>query len=191
VEAALGTRDRIVQATSRLMQQQGYAGTGIKQIAGDAEAALASVYHFFPGGKRELATAAIRHSDQQFSDNLGAALDSEEDAAEAILACARSIAGSLRESDWADACSLTTTALETAGRVPDVQQAIAEALDHWQDLVAGKLRRSGVSEGDARDLSCTVINTLEGAALACRISRSDKPLEVAGVHLARLITSYK
>jgi AcrR family transcriptional regulator len=190
-DAALGTRERIVRTTSRLLQRQGYEGTGIKQVARDAGAALGSLYHFFPGGKQELAAAAIRHSAQQFADTLRITLDSEEDAAEAVIACTRILATDLRDSDWMDTCSFTATALETAGRAPAVEQAIAEALEHWQELLSGNLHRAGIAEQDARDLACTVINTLEGAALACRISRSDKPLELAGTHLARLITSYR
>lgn len=189
-DAALGTRERLVRTTSRLLQRQGYEGTGIKQVARDAGAALGSLYHFFPGGKQELAAAAIRHSAQEFADTLRVALDSEEDAAEAVIACTRLLATELRDSDWMDTCSFTATALETAGRAPAVEQAIAEALELWQELLSSKLR-GAIAEQDARDLACTVINTFEGAALACRISRSDKPLELAGPHLARLITSYR
>jgi AcrR family transcriptional regulator len=187
----LGTRERIVTTTSRLLLRQGYEATGIKQIARDSGAALGSLYHFFPGGKQELAAEAIRHLDREFADTLRAALDGEEDAAEAVIACTRRLAADLRDSDWVDSCSFTATALETADRAPAIQQTIAQAVEHWEDLVADRLRRDGIGERDARDLACTVIYTLEGAVQACRIARSDKPLRLAGTHLARLIASYR
>ncbi|WP_329110206.1 TetR/AcrR family transcriptional regulator [Micromonospora sp. NBC_01699] len=185
-----GTRDRIVVATSRLMQRQGYEGTGIKQIAQASEATLGSVYHFFPGGKRELAAEAVRHADREFADLLRRALASADDPAEAVIACCRVLAEGLRDSDWLDGCPVTATALETVGRDPDLQQAVDQAFGHWQSLVADKLRGAGVDEESARDLACTVINTLEGAELTAQVSRSARPLDVAGMHLARLITSY-
>lgn len=86
-----------------------------------------------------------------------------------------------------DGCPVTTTALETVGRAPDIQQAF----EHWRGLVSDRLRRAGIAEDDARDLACTVINTLEGAELAAQVSRTEKPLEIAGTHLARLINSYR
>ncbi|MFD5112487.1 TetR/AcrR family transcriptional regulator [Streptomyces sp. NPDC058391] len=190
-DAALGTRERVVRAASRLMQRQGYDGSGIKQIAQEAGATLGSVYHFFPGGKQELAVAAVHHGDQEFAGILREVLDSEEDPAKAIVACTRSLAEGLRASDWLDGCPVTATALGTAGRAPDIQQAAAQAFEHWRGLVSDTLRRAGIAEQDALDLGHTVISTLEGAELAAQVSRSDEPLRIAGSHLARLIDSYR
>ncbi|MGY3337272.1 AcrR family transcriptional regulator [Streptomyces filamentosus] len=186
-----GTRERIVRAASLLMQRQGYEGTGIKQVAQEARATLGSVYHFFPGGKQALGVAAVEHADQEFADLLSASLSRETDPAEAIASCARELARHLRESDWADGCPISATALETTGRVPDIEQAVARAFQHWRDLVADVLRGAGFSEDDARDLALTVISTLEGAELTAQVARSETPLTVAGTHLARLIDSYK
>jgi AcrR family transcriptional regulator len=188
---ALGTRERVVRATSMLMQRQGFDGTGIKQIAQEADATLGSVYHFFPGGKQQLAVAAVRHGDREFADLLRDILDGEPDPAEAVVACTRTLAEGLRDSDWVDGCPVTATALGTAGRFPDIQQAAAEAFEHWHALVFDKLRAAGICDEDAGDLAWTVINTLEGAELTAQVSRSDKPLEAAGRHLARLITFYR
>ncbi|WP_116214054.1 TetR/AcrR family transcriptional regulator [Streptomyces olivoreticuli] len=189
--AALGTRERIVRATSRLMQRQGYEGTGIKQISREAEATLGSVYHFFPGGKQELAAEAIRHGDREFAGILRSVLGAEEDPAQAVTDVARVVAEELRASDWVDGCPVTATSLGTAGRAPDIQRAAAEAFERWRGLVADKLRGCGIAEQDAYELAHTVINTLEGAELAAQVARSEEPLLIAGRHLARLITSYR
>ncbi|MFI8320600.1 TetR/AcrR family transcriptional regulator [Streptomyces sp. NPDC085529] len=186
-----GTRERIVRAASLLMQRQGYEGTGIKQVAQEANATLGSVYHFFPGGKQALGVAAVQHADQEFADLLKASLAADADPAKAIAACARALADLLRDSDWMDGCPISATALETTGRVPDIEQVVAQAFQHWRDLVAERLREAGYPEGDAHDLSVTVISTLEGAELTAQVARSETPLVVAGEHLARLITSYK
>ncbi|MFD9408950.1 TetR/AcrR family transcriptional regulator [Streptomyces sp. NPDC059989] len=189
-DPVLATRERIVRAASRLMQRQGYAGTGIKQISLEAQATLGSVYHFFPGGKQELAVAAIRHGDLEFAEELRTALGSETDPADAVLAFTRHLATGLRTSDWIDGCPITTTALGTAGSSPDIQSAAAEAFARWREIVFDKLRETGIAETDAHDLAHTVISTLEGAELAAQVSRSSEPLDIAGKHLARLITAY-
>jgi len=185
------TRERIVQATARLLQQRGYGGMGVKQIAQEADAALGSIYHFFPGGKQELAAAAICHNDRVFTDSLRSALASDDDAVEAIVACTRSIAESLRESAWSDACGFTTAALEAAEQSSEILGAIQDALARWRGLISDKLHAGGIAEDDARDLAHTVINTLEGARLACLVERSDEPLRLAGQHLARLLDAYR
>ncbi|MFJ9694425.1 TetR/AcrR family transcriptional regulator [Kitasatospora sp. NPDC101183] len=189
-EAVAGTRERIVRATSRLLQRQGYEGTGIKQISREAGATLGSVYHFFPGGKQELAAEAIRHGDEEFAVILRAGLASAEGPAEAVAACTALLARELRASDWQDGCPVITTALETVGRAPVIEEAVAEAFAHWRAIVAEHLHASGIAPEDAADLAATVINALEGAELSAQVARSEEPLHLAGRHLARLISTY-
>ncbi|MCS0639812.1 TetR/AcrR family transcriptional regulator [Streptomyces sp. LP05-1] len=188
---AVPTRDRIVRAASRLMQRQGYDGTGIKQISEEAEATLGSVYHFFPGGKQEIAVAAIRLGDEEFAADLRAALDAHADPGVAVAEFTRHLAEGLRASDWVDGCPITTPALGTAGRLPDIQEAAATAFARWRELVRVKLVGSGIAETEAAELAHTVISMLEGAELAAQVGRSDQPLDIAGRHLAELIGGYR
>ncbi|MEE1755542.1 TetR/AcrR family transcriptional regulator [Streptomyces sp. SP18CS02] len=185
------TRERIVVTAARLMQRQGYVGTGIKQLAKEAEATLGSVYHFFPGGKEAVAIAAIKYSGEEFAAILRTALDGEDDPATAVDACARLLAKELRASGWRDGCPVTATALETLGTDSDIQRACAEALRSWQDMVADKLLRAGLPARDARELASTVIGTLEGAEVTAQVNRDDEPLLVAGRHLSRLVSAYR
>ncbi|MFD3532269.1 TetR/AcrR family transcriptional regulator [Streptomyces sp. NPDC058664] len=185
------TRDRIVVAASRLLQRQGYVGTGIKQIAQESQATLGSVYHFFPGGKEAVAVAAIKYGTEEFSTLLRKALDSEDDPAEAVRACARQLADELRESGWTDGCPVTAAALETLGTDSEIQRACADALRGWEQLVHDKLLRCGFPSQSARELAVTVICALEGAEVTAQVNRSEEPLQVVGRQLARLVRSYE
>ncbi|GGT55515.1 TetR/AcrR family transcriptional regulator [Streptomyces purpureus] len=189
--AQTSTRDRIVVAAARLIQRQGYVGTGIKQIAKEAEATLGSVYHFFPGGKEAVAVAAMEYGREEFAAVLRTALDSEDDPAAAVEACARVLATELRASGWTDGCPVTAAALETLGTDNEIQRACATALSAWQAQVADKLLRCGLPAQDAHNLAVTVINTLEGAEVTAQVNRDDTPLLLAGRHLSRLVASYR
>ncbi|NRQ33409.1 TetR/AcrR family transcriptional regulator [Nonomuraea sp. NN258] len=188
--APSSTRDRIVVAAARLLQRQGYVGTGIKQIAKEAQATLGSVYHFFPDGKQAVAVAAIQHGEQEFTALLRDALDSEADPAAAVRACADRLAEALRESGWVDGCPITAAALETLGTDAEIQRVCAEALRVWEGLVRDKLLRSGLAAADAGELATTVISALEGAEVTAQVNRSEEPLRVAGRQLARLVGTY-
>ncbi|TDC77358.1 TetR/AcrR family transcriptional regulator [Streptomyces hainanensis] len=185
------TRDRIVVAAARLLQRQGYVGTGVKQIAQEARATLGSVYHFFPGGKEAVAVAAIEHSGREFAALLATALDSRPDPAEAVDACARLLAEELRASGWIDGCPVTAAALETLGTDSEIQRACAAALHDWERLVADKLLRGGFPADTAGELATTVISTLEGAEVTAQVRRAEEPLLAAGRQLARLLRSYE
>ncbi|MEI5098823.1 TetR/AcrR family transcriptional regulator [Streptomyces sp. PmtG] len=186
------TRERIVVVAARLIQRQGYVGTGIKQIATEAQATLGSVYHFFPGGKETLAVAALQHGGKEFTWLLEDALTPEGDPAAAIEACAVQLAVGLRESGWIDGCPLlTAAALETLGTDSEIQRVCGEVLRGWEDVVAKKLLTCGFAETDAREVAVTVISTLEGAEVTAQVSRSEEPLRMAGRQLARLVRTYE
>ncbi|MER5257633.1 MULTISPECIES: TetR/AcrR family transcriptional regulator [unclassified Streptomyces] len=188
--APVGTRDRIVVAAARLLQRQGYVGTGIKQIAKDAQATLGSVYHFFPGGKEAVAVAAITHSGEEFAVLLRQALTTVDDPGAAIEACTAELAVGLRESGWIDGCPVTAAALETLGTDSEIQRVCAVALASWERLVEEKLLGSGFAARDARELATTVISAIEGAEVTAQVNRSEEPLRAVGRQLARLVGSY-
>ncbi|MFF8840703.1 alpha/beta hydrolase [Streptomyces sp. NPDC015130] len=66
------------------------------------------------------------------------------------------------------------------GRVPDIEQAVAQTFPHWRDVVADTLREAGFPEGNAHDLAITVISTLEGAEPTAQVAKSGTPPTVAG-----------
>ncbi|MEV0253219.1 TetR/AcrR family transcriptional regulator [Streptomyces sp. NPDC050732] len=189
--ASLGTRDRIVVVAARLIQRQGYVGTGIKQIAKEAEATLGSVYHFFPGGKEAVAVAAITYSAEEFAEVLREGLaGGDADPGAAIERCAVELAVGLRESGWVDGCPVTAAALETLGSDSEIQRVCAEALRGWELIVEERLLGAGFSAQDAREVATTVIGALEGAEVTAQVARSEEPLRAVGRQLARLVGTY-
>lgn len=176
---------------SLLLRRHGYEGAGIKQVAREASASLGSVYHFFPGGKAELAAEAIGLDEREFGEMLRAALAGQRDPGRALVACTRAVAASLVAADWIGACTFTGTTIATSEEAPQVRAAISAAVEHWQAIVAEHLRAGGLSAAAARDLACTTVALLEGATVACQIARDDRPLRIAGRHLARLAATYR
>ncbi|WP_369216117.1 TetR/AcrR family transcriptional regulator [Streptomyces flavofungini] len=185
-----GTRDRIVTVSARLIQRQGYVGTGIKQIAKEAGATLGSVYHFFPGGKEAVAVAAISYSAEEFARLLREGLAGEGGPAAAVEHCAAELAVALRESGWTDGCPVTAAALETLGTDSEIQRVCARALRDWERVVEERLLGAGFGADDAREVATVVISTLEGAEVTAQVTRSEEPLRAAGRQLGRLVGTY-
>jgi AcrR family transcriptional regulator len=61
------TKDRLLRAGERLFRAQGYCGTGLKQLAAEAQAPWSSMYHFFPDGKEQLAEEVIRYGGELYA----------------------------------------------------------------------------------------------------------------------------
>src|SRR3984893_7357839 len=53
------SRAALIETAGTLFRRQGYAATGLQQILDEAGVKAGSLYHHFPGGKRELGAAAV------------------------------------------------------------------------------------------------------------------------------------
>ena len=181
------TKDRIVGAGADLVRKQGYTGTGVKQIVGQANAPFGSLYHFFPGGKEQLAGEVIRWSGRMYAEMVLGVIAPARDPLELVEIFFGGAAEHLRETDYEDACPIATVALEVASTSEPLREATAEVFDSWIDGLGQRLTASGVPEDAARELSMAMLISLEGAFVLSRAKRSTEPLEVAGRAMTEVV----
>ena len=143
--APRSTRDRLITATVEQFRHGGYHGTGIKSILTAAEAPYGSLYHFFPGGKEELAAAAVEASGRAYRDLVELYFPPGADPVEATRSFFDDAAEVLASTDWTDGCPLARVALETAQDSERLRQAALARLR----VVAG--RAGGAPGGGGRD----------------------------------------
>jgi AcrR family transcriptional regulator len=173
------TRERIVEASAELIRRQGYAGTGVKQIVAAAEAPFGSIYHFFPGGKEEIAAEAITLSGALYLELLPAVFDPAPDLVTAVHDFFSAAAEHLRQTDYADACPIATVALEISSSNEPLRQACADVFDSWIAAGTERVVARGIAADRARDVIVGFIAALEGAFVLCRAQRTTEALEVA------------
>lgn len=179
------TRDRIVAATCELFRRQGMTGTGLKQIAQSAGAPFGSIYHFFPGGKAQLADEAIRASGAMYRDLVMAVFDQGGlDLPETIRTAFTTAADNLMATDYADACPIATIALEVASTDETLRRATADVFTDWIEQGTERITGSGLPHTVRRRLILGFISSLEGAFVLSRALRSPEPLLAAGEAVA-------
>ena len=171
------------------MRRQGYAASGLKQIAAESEATLGSVYHFFPGGKQHLADEVLRAGGRFFlalyesiaagaPDLVGAVRDFFDGAGQTLLA-----------TDFADACPIATVAGEIASTNEVLRAAVADAFESWLDALADDAVEEGIEAGRARGLALSVLALLEGAFLLSRSLRSLEPMRSGAEAAVALVSA--
>src|SRR5258707_11375366 len=108
------TRERILLAAAELYRRQGMPATGLKQIAATANAAFGSIYHHFPGGKEQISEEVIRAEGVRYARLVGEQLSAATDPIDGIPGVFEAAGALLAATDYAEACSIETIALEVA-----------------------------------------------------------------------------
>lgn len=76
--ARTDTRERLVAATLRCIEDQGMAATTLGDVAREAGMSRATLYRHVPGGRAELISAAVLAEATAFLDRLDAAMDADD-----------------------------------------------------------------------------------------------------------------
>jgi AcrR family transcriptional regulator len=176
-----------VNASADLFQRHGYNATGVKQIVAEAGAPFGSLYHFFPGGKEQLGAEVIRWSGARYAQLVDLFFDPAPDVVSAVESFFAAAAGTLVETDYADACPIATVALEVASSSEPLREATADVFASWIDIVTDRFAQAGIAPARARDLAIATIALLEGAFVLSRALRSTEPVLSAGATAAAAV----
>lgn len=182
-----GTRERIVEAAAALFMERGYSASGLKRIAQSSDAPIGSLYHFFPGGKTELAAETLRVSGRAYGQVVAALLDAAPDIVTGVRTCFDGAAELLRTTDYADACPIATVALEVASSDGALRQVTAEVFDEWLASLAERFRAAGIAAAPARRLATTFVAAIEGGFLLCRAAKDTTAMDTLGRSVVTLV----
>ena len=76
------SREAFIASTGRLLRRQGYAATGLNEIVSRSGAPKGSLYFHFPGGKEELAAAAMERTGEELRGAIAAVIAARPRAAD-------------------------------------------------------------------------------------------------------------
>ncbi|SPE99787.1 TetR/AcrR family transcriptional regulator [Streptomyces sp. MA5143a] len=183
------SRERIVAGAADMISRRGLSATSIREMAKHAEAPLGSTYHYFPEGKQQLATEAVRFTGEWVARSLRKEL--EAGPAAGLSAFLDLWRGIVVGSDFHAGCPVLAVAIEEppADGVPPALVAAAEVFEQWQALLAASLREHGAESEQAAQLATLVVAAVEGTVAMCRAKRSTQPLDHTAAQLQALIAA--
>lgn len=184
---ATDSRERMISAAEHLFRIQGLHATGLAEVLERSGAPRGSLYHYFPGGKEELASVALTTASARIAAAIAALVTANGSVAAAMRAYGTNTAARLRATDFAEGCPIGNTVLEASVLSPQLRSVCDAALRSWEAVIADALVAEGVARHEAATLGTFVVATFEGALLVARARRSTAPMEAAGEHLAAMI----
>lgn len=166
----------MVEIGARLLRRKGYFNTSLVEVVEEGRLPRGSIYHHFPGGKPELAAEAIEHAAAEVANDMFHVAARASSAAEAIAIYVGILAERLERSGFADGCWYATTAMEVAGSVPTIAEALDREFSRWQSTLARGFVAWGVHESRAEPCAALVIAAVEGGLLRARLARDAEHL---------------
>src|SRR3981081_3817568 len=158
-------RGAFVRVAAALFRRNGFAATGIHEIAEVSGAPKGSLYHYFPRGKDEIAEAAVRFAGAGVVATLERLAKGHESASSMIRAYCKLLAAWMAKSGFRDGCPIATTLLESAPQSADMATAGREAFAGWCAVIARALVRDGFDRPEARRLATLAVCSIEGALI--------------------------
>jgi TetR/AcrR family transcriptional repressor of lmrAB and yxaGH operons len=163
-------------------RELGYEGATLSSITARTGLSKGSLYHFFPGGKEEMAEAVLDHVDCWFIAHVFQPLEEEEPGA-AIAGMWQAVDAYFRAGQRV--CLIGAFALdETRDRFP---QAINRYFVRWISALAGALIRAGKDEKTATQLAEHAVLGIQGALVLTRATADGKLFTRALERLAAVL----
>jgi TetR/AcrR family transcriptional repressor of lmrAB and yxaGH operons len=182
------SRKAFLNATGVLLRRQGYAATGLSEIVERSGAPRGSLYFHFPGGKEELAVAAMERSGEALRRAIAATMEVPGDTAAGVAVLIDALADGLEVSGYRDGCPIATVALETAAGSEPLRATAARIFDAWIAELQDALRRDGVEPAAAERRAMLALSAIEGALLLSRARRDTAPLRAVRDELAPILS---
>lgn len=181
-------RDRMVIGAADMIRRRGLNATSVRVLAKHTGAPLGSTYHYFPGGKQQLATEAVQWAGAAITGMLERAL--EHGPVEGLRAFVALWRGTIVRSDFRAGCPVLAVAVEE----PDDQETAAiaaadAAFAAWEATLAASLNEHGVDLDRAARLAMMVVASIEGTVAICRARRSAEPLDVVAGELELMLAA--
>jgi TetR/AcrR family transcriptional repressor of lmrAB and yxaGH operons len=177
----------MIEAAMQLLQTDGYAATSWRDVVDAAGTPWGSAYYHFPGGKEQLATAAVQLGSDLVVAALERCLEQNETAGDGVRMWFAMCAKNLRQSKYRGGCPIATVALETAPQSTALTAVCGASFKQWEAVLAARLRAAGVPADRAVDLAMLAVTNLEGSLVLARLRQSIKPVVLAGETVGRLI----
>ena len=170
------TRDRLIAAMTDALRRRGLHGIGLSELLQAAQAPKGVLYHHFPGGKTELAVAAIDAAATEMAARLDALLRREPDPLAALRTWLAGAQRLLERSDFAAGCPLATVALESTPGDTALREALARAFAVLRERLASSLTRAGLPAARSSALSLLLVAAYEGALMQARVAGNAQAL---------------
>jgi TetR/AcrR family transcriptional regulator, lmrAB and yxaGH operons repressor len=176
------SRQQVIPAIRDVFRRRGYDGASLAAISKATGLGRASLYHHFPGGKDEMAEAALEDVAAIIDGRIVATLRRREEPPAKRLAAMAAELVRFHEGGRA-ACLCGVLALTAPPLRPRVRAVFAR----WLDALANLAQEAGLHRTAARNAAEEALSRIEGALIITAAQENPKPFRHALHDLPRIL----
>ena len=161
--APLMSKDEVLDRLMDAFRDRGYEGASLSELSAATHLTKSSLYHYFPGGKEEMAEQVLAHLDRQLAESLYKPLESTR-------APVRKLAGMIDAIDTFYEGGRKACLLERLGTAADrgrFKRPLRQAFSVWMEAVEALCVEAGLSRAVARARAEDFVVRVEGALVVC------------------------
>lgn len=170
-------RALLLNGARRLLAEKGYAGMELRDVAERGKAPRGSIYHHFPGGKRQLAIEAAQLEGEEIRALIERSLE-EHGLRGTLERFGEIFRRRVVDHPERIGCPVAAAALARP-EDPELATAATAAFQSWEKPIAAALLDEGVGRAAAENFAGLVVSTVEGALIRARAAGSTEPLDSA------------
>lgn len=160
----IAERGDVIPILGEIFRELGYSGASLSEITHRSGLGKSSLYHFFPGGKKEMAATVLDDIATWFEQNVYAPLRSSNNLDKSIKAMFDAVDGYFYSGNRV--CLVGAFALD------DTRDIFAEEVNDyftaWNDALIKALKQGGYSLKDARETAEEIVSGIQGALVLAR-----------------------
>jgi AcrR family transcriptional regulator len=157
-------QDELIHLLRQAFREFGYEGATIAKLSAATGLGKSSLYHHFPGGKEQMATAVLDHVSAWFKEKVFMPLRRDAEPRQCLDGMIEPLEDFYR--GGAESCLAGALALGEARA--QFKEQIRAIFEGWIEEVASLLRRTGFDETEARRRAEDAVIRVEGALLVSR-----------------------
>ncbi|ETR78395.1 TetR family transcriptional regulator [Afipia sp. P52-10] len=157
-------RAELLPVLAEVFRAHGYEGASLALMTAATELGKGSLYHFFPGGKEQMAAEVLADIDRLFNETVYEPLRQTNDPMQGIAGMFAAVDRYFQSGRRV--CLVGVVALGAARDAFGEQ--VKTYFAGWIDALAAALRRSGIEKGVARRQAEQVVLEIQGALVLAR-----------------------
>ncbi len=184
-------RNEITLQLAEIFREHGFEGTTLAVITKATGIGKSSLYHFFPGGKEEMADAVLSHINAWFQDCVFGPLADADSPSEGIEKMLDHVDAYFKSGRRLCIVGVFATS-ETRDRF---STQVGQFFERWRDAIVATLGKTGLPDEEVAAFALEVLVSVQGGLVVARAvddcTAFTKTIAKLRFSLAKLLTTHQ